>query len=81
MGNIKINVPYVMQASVKDGNHLVVVTMFGHSYEKKTRNVNEKIYSSSKFLNLTMDFSKLKNDTLKRHQRHLKLVNTYDHAL
>ncbi len=70
-----------MQASVKDGNHFVVITMFGHSFEKKARNVNEKIYASSKTLNLTMDFSKLKIATLKRHQRHLKLVNTYDHAL
>jgi hypothetical protein len=70
-----------MQANVKYGNHLVVVTMFGHSFEKKARNVNEKIYASSKTLNLTMNFSKLKIVTLKRHQRHLKLVNTYDHAL
>jgi hypothetical protein len=53
--------------------------MFGHSFERKAK--NEKIYASSKTLNLTMDFSKLKITTIKRHQRHLKLVNTYDHAL
>jgi hypothetical protein len=70
-----------MQASVKDGNHLVVLTIFRHSYEKKARDVNEKIYASSKTLNLTMDFNKLKTTTFKRHQRQLKLIYIYDHAL
>jgi hypothetical protein len=31
-----------MQASVKDGNHLVVVTMFGHSYERKLKMSKKK---------------------------------------
>ncbi len=61
--------PYAMQTSVKDGNHLIVVTMFGHSFEGKAKNVNENIYAYSKTLNLTMDFNKLKTTT---HSRDIK---------